>query len=276
MKTPSESQDFNKILSDIKSVKIQGAENVCKFGIQAYLLRPNKKAAKEILSIRPTEPLLQNAIKFLQKTESPSSASRKFLSNLKTAHTKTIKSGSKLIKNGMNIYSHCHSSTVIDILKYAHKTQKKSFVVYTTEVEPLLQGRMTAKDLAKSGIKTIIAPDLAAEQLLARCDLFLFGADAFTSSEVANKIGTSTLVKLAKLHGVPRYSCGIALKFAKKIKIEKRSAKEVWDEREKNIQPINPAFDRTKIKELSGIVSEFGVLPSREFVKKAKAKLKEL
>jgi len=111
-----------------------------------------------------------------------------------------------------------------------------------------LQGRKTAKDLAKSRIKVIIAPDMAAEQSLRKCDLFLFGADAFTKSLTINKIGTSTLVKLAKLHGIPRYSCGVSLKYANKIKIEKRSGKEVWDERNKNIQTINPAFDKTKVK----------------------------
>ncbi len=267
---------FNKILTDIKSIKIQGAENVAKAGIEAFLLEPNKKSTKKILAIRPTEPLLQNAIKILLKSLSPKRTAKKFLSNLKSSHEAIAKKGANLIKNDMNIYTHCHSSTVIDILKYAKKKQKKDFVVYTTEIEPLLQGRQTAKDLAKSKIKVIIAPDLAAEDSLKKCDLFLFGADAFTKSTVANKIGTNTLVRLAKLHNVPRYSCGVALKFTKKIKIEKRSSREVWDEREKKIEVINPAFDKTKLKNLSGVISEFGILTPKQFVKKAKEKLKSL
>ncbi|MFH1521940.1 MAG: hypothetical protein ABIF18_03195 [archaeon] len=267
---------FNKILADIKSIKIQGAENVAKAGIEAFLLEPNKKSAKKILAVRPTEPLLQNAIKILLKSSYPKKTAKKFLSDLKKSHEAITKRGAQLIKNDMNIYTHCHSSTVIDILKYAKKKQKKNFVVYTTEVEPLLQGRQTAKDLAKSKIKVIVAPDLAAENSLKKCDLFLFGADAFTKSVVANKIGTSTLVRLAKIHNVPRYSCGVALKFTKKIKIENRSSREVWDEREKKIEVINPAFDKTKLKELSGVISEFGNLTPKQFVKKAREKLKSL
>ena len=267
---------FDKILADIKSIKVQGAENVAKAGIEAFLLEPNKKSVKKILETRPTEPLLQNAIKILNKSQSPAKTAEKFLSNLKKSHKTIEKKGAQLIKNDMNIYSHCHSSTVIDILKYAKKKQKKNFVVYTTEVEPLLQGRQTAKDLAKAKIKVIVAPDLAAENSLKKCDLFLFGADAFTKSEVANKIGTNTLVRLAKLHNIPRYSCGVALKFTKKIKIEKRSAREVWDERNKKIEVINPAFDKTKLKELSGIISEFGILSPKQFVKMAKQKVKKL
>ena len=56
---------FNKILNDIKSVKIQGAENVCRAGIKAFLINPTKEGAKQILAQRETEPLLQNAISFL-------------------------------------------------------------------------------------------------------------------------------------------------------------------------------------------------------------------
>lgn len=269
-------KQFSKILSDIKSVKIQGAENVAKAGIKAFLLSPSKFAAKKILAVRPTEPLLQNAIKVLLKSDNPKETAKNFLSNLEKSHETISKKGAKLIKNDMNIYTHCHSSTVMDILKYAKKKQNKNFVVYTSEVEPLLQGRVTAKDLAKAKIKVIVSPDLAAEQSLEKCDLFLFGADAFTKSIVANKIGTSTLVNLAKDHNVPRYACGVALKITNKVKIEKRSGKEVWDERNKKIDVINPAFDKTKLKNLSGVISEFGILPSKQFVKKAKEKLKNL
>lgn len=275
MKKVTNSSAFDKILSDIKSVRIQGAENVSKAGVQAYLLRPNKISAKQILSTRPTEPLLQNAISLLQKSTNPKQTARKFLTELKVSHNKTIEKGASLIKNDMNIYTHCHSSTVIDILKYAKRKLKKNFVVYTTEVEPLLQGRKTAQELAKYKIKTIVAPDLAAEQSLSKCDLFLFGADAFSPKEVANKIGTSTLVRLAKIHNVPSYACGVSLKFTKKITIESRSGKEVWDERQKMIEVLNPAFDKTKLEDLSGVISEFGILGRKDFVKKAKEKLKE-
>ena len=264
---------IDELIKNIKSIKIQGAENVARGGIEALLLDPTKKTAKKILETRPTEPLMQNAIKILLKSKKPKLTAKKFLKDLKNSHEKIAKHGAKLIKDDMNIYTHCHSSTVIDILKYAKQKQKKKFVVYTTEVEPLLQGHATAKDLAKANIKVIIAPDLAAEQSLKMCDLFLFGADAFTKTEVANKIGTSTLVKLSKLHGVPRYCCGVSLKFTEKIKIEKRPSREVWNTRKIKIEVINPAFDKTKLKMLSGIISEFGILSTKQFVKKAKEKL---
>ena len=267
---------FNKILEDIKSVKIQGAENVAKAGIKAFLIDPTKSSAKKILATRPTEPLMQNAIKLLLKAKRPETAEKKFLKDLKKAHETTVRKGAMLIKNDMNIYTHCHSSTVIDILKYANKKRKKNFVVYTSEVEPLLQGRMTANDLAKAKIKVIVSPDLAAEQSLRKCDLFLFGVDAFTQNIVANKIGTNTLTRLAKIHNIPRYACGISTKFTKKIQLEKRPAQEVWDRRHEKIEVINPAFDKTKMQDISGIVSEFGILAPKQFVRKAEEKIKQL
>ena len=136
MKKKVNNSNFKRILTNIKSIKVQGAENVAKAGIKAYLLQPNKTSAKQIISLRPTEPLLQNAIKLLEKTKFKKRTANKFLTDLKKSHDKISKKGATLIKNNMNIYTHCHSSTVMDILKYAHKKQKKRFVVYTTEVEP--------------------------------------------------------------------------------------------------------------------------------------------
>ncbi|MDP2946885.1 MAG: hypothetical protein Q8N88_02110, partial [Nanoarchaeota archaeon] len=214
--------------------------------------------------------------KILLKSRDRESAAKNLIREIEKSHKIISSRGAKLIKNGMNIYSHCHSSTVIDILKFAKQQHKKKFTVYTSEVEPLLQGRKTALELAKLKIKVIVFPDLAAEHALRKCDLFLFGADAFTKKYVYNKIGTNTLVRIAKLYQIPRYSCGVSMKFSKKVTIEKRSGKEVWDERNKNITVENFAFDKTKLKDLSGVISELGILPSKKFIKEAKKKMKNL
>ena len=266
---------FERIISDIKTVKIQGAENIAKAAVQAYASNPTRHAANLILATRPTEPLMQKAIHLVHNSKNKEKAARIFLSKLKRDHEEISRRGAALIHDDMNIYVHCHSSEVIDILKYAKTKKKKNFVVYTTEVEPLLQGHMTAKDLAKAKIKVVIAPDLYAEKILSKCDLLLFGADAYTKKFVANKIGTSTLVKLARYYRIPRYSCAVTLKFTKKVKLENRPSAEVWDERDKKITVINPAFDTTPLEDLTGVVCEYGILHPREFVRRAKKSLKE-
>ena len=279
-KVPTPSK-FNRIIQDIRAVKIQGATNVAKEGIKAFLLKPTKTGAKHILKARPTEPLLQNAITHLQKAKSTTDRKKradKFLKQIKDSQKIIAKKGSSLIRTNTNIYTHCHSSTVIEILKYAKRKRKKHFIVYTTEVEPLLQGRQTARDLAKANIKTIVFPDMAAEQAMKKCDLFLFGADAFTKAGLANKIGTSTLCKLAKHFHVPAYSCSTSLKLIKRpnrLKLESRPSNEVWQDNSKKIDIINPAFDFVKKDLVKGVVSELGVLTFNQFIKQSKKNLKK-
>lgn len=276
--TKKKGSKFDKIIRDIKDIKIQGATDTAKAGIQAYLLKNDEESVKRILNARPTEPLLQNSIKILQKAKTKKqqqSKSKKIINYIKKSHQKIAVKGSTLIKKDMNVFSHCHSTTVIDLIKYAKRKRKKNFVVYTTEVEPLLQGRQTARDLAKAKIKVIVVPDLAAEQYLKKCDLLLFGVDAFTKKGLANKIGTSTLCRIAKHFHIPRYACGASLKFAKKVKLEKRKPSEVWRDNHKYIEVENPAFDFINKKLLTGVISEFGIQTYKQFTKSAQKQLND-
>jgi len=263
-------KEEERILQNIQSVKIQGASNIAKAGIGVYVKNPSRKLKREIISIRPTEPLLQNSLRILENSKDKKTTARKLVEYMDKSKLRIAINGARLVGQDINIFSHCHSSTVMEILKYAKRVKKKKFIVYTLEVEPLLQGRQTAKELAKEGIKVIVFPDLAAREAIKKCDLFLFGADAYTKKGVANKIGTETLCRLARELKIPAYSCGVSLKYTKKVKIEYRPGKEVWDERNENIKVINPAFDFTKKKYLSGVVSELGTLPFKEFIREAK------
>ncbi|MEM4719626.1 MAG: hypothetical protein QXG18_02070 [Candidatus Pacearchaeota archaeon] len=271
----SKEKKFWKIINNIKKIKIQGANNIAKAGIEAFLLFPDKKHAKEILSTRPTEPLLQNFIKILLKSKNPEKTAKMLFQYAENSQNSINREGLTLIKDEMKIYTHCHSSSVIELLKYAKKKGKK-FSVYTAEVAPLYQGRMTAKDLAKEGIVVYVTPDLSAENFLKKCDLFLFGADAYTRKYIYNKIGTNTLVKIASLYNVPSYSVGFTLKYTRNVKLEKRSGKEVWNEKNPLINVEYYSFDKIKGRSVTGIICESGILPYRIFRKVAKRNLREL
>jgi ribose 1,5-bisphosphate isomerase len=275
IKLSPEEKRFNKIISDIKSIKIQGANNVARAGIEAYTLFPDKTHAKKILATRPTEPLLHNSMKILAKSRDKMKTAKNLLKYMDSSQEKINRAGFNLIKQETKIFSHCHSSSLIGLLKYARKHGKR-FTVFTAEVEPLLQGRKTAKELARAGIKVVVMPDLAAEHFLRKCNLFFFGADAYTRRFIYNKIGTSTLVKLASLYQIPTYSVGFSLKYEKKVVLEKRSGKEVWDERNPNIFVENLPFDKLKGRSITGVISESGILRYNKFVKAARANLKTL
>ncbi len=257
---------FNKIYNDIKSLKIQGANNIALAGLNALKINDSPKAVKKILSARSTEPALRNAIMFSKLTDIETAKNY-----LKDSERKTILLGARLIKNGSKVFTHCHSTTVINTLKYA-KEQGKKFEVLNTETRPRYQGRITSQDLNKLKIKNTHYVDSGAEEAISQSDIVLLGADMITSKgEVANKIGSEMIAKLAKNYKTPVYILTSTWKYSpKKLKIEQRNTKEVWKKTNKYLTIKNPAFELVGPKYITAIVSGLGKLKPKKFVKKIK------
>ena len=259
---------FDKICKDIKSIKIQGARQVAVQGLEAYKLFPSEKTKKKLLSLRPTEPFLINVLKQAD-TLTPSILTKKIKQNQELINQQTF----KLIKKDSIIFTHCHSSTVISSLVYAKKRGKK-FEVYLTETRPLFQGRKTAKELKKKGIKVTMFVDAAASVALTKqqdtqdVDIVLLGADAITKKGTINKIGSGMFSQIAKANKIPVYILADSLKYVPKIKLEQRGSEEIWDT--KKIKIKNPAFELIKKKYITGIISELGTLSYKQFLKKVK------
>ena len=251
---------LNKIYSDIKKVKIQGATNIARAAVKIY----NGKNKKKLLSLRPTEPMLSNAINFADKI-----GKEKVLSHFSDAQEKINKNILGLIKSGNVIYTHCHSTNVVKALIYAHKKGKK-FSVVNTETRPLFQGRRTAKELSRAKIKVTTFVDSAMHEAIMKCDLVLLGADAILKRGAINKIGSDTIAELSQMHKKPLYIVADSWKFSpKNVKIEERDFHEVWKNAPKQIKIMNPAFAMIDKKYIRGIISEYGVLGFDKFVKKA-------
>lgn len=267
-------QSFEQILRDIKSVKIQGASNVAKAGLKALLLKHDTKSIKKIISVRPTEPLLRNMIKFALSFPNVKEGVKHALSYFPKTEKIISGYGKRIIKNNSVVCTHCHSTNVVKLLIKARKSGKK-FKVYLTETRPLYQGRRTALELAKAGIKVFYLTDLQARIGLKKSDIFLFGADTINADKkIANKVGTELFVDLAKQYGKRVYCVTQALKFdpetlthKMKRKLEVRSGKEVWDIKNKNITIINNAFEFVDAKKIDGIVTEFGTKKINSFIK---------
>ncbi len=257
---------LDKVVSDIKNLKIQGAENIAEAGLKAWSSAKDKKtAARKLISARPTEPMLQRVI-HIAASGVPVN---EILNKLKNDKNKIYKNGAKLIINGMKIFTHCHSSTVVGILKEANK-QGKKFEVHNTETRPLFQGRITAAQLAGAGIKVHHYVDSAAMQAMKNADLFLIGADAITQRGIYNKIGTGMFADTANCLGIPVYCCAHSWKFAKNVKVEERGGDEVWKGAPREINIHNPAFELAEKDLIKGIISEHGVLNYSDFLRKRK------
>jgi len=265
--------DFNSVVEGIKKLHIQGASAIAKAGILAFAryvksgndFKKDVEYAKlELFKARPTEPMLFNGINHIIKNAKSKDEFMGLAEKLvkeKNESEEIISSlGAKLVKNGMTIFTHCHSSSVIRILKKA-KEEGKNFNVVCFETRPLFQGRVTAKELTELGIKTTITIDSGMTEAFEEFppSLVLVGSDALTKSYFVNKIGTDTLANISKKHKVPFYVCTESFKFTDNIRIEQRKPEEIWDIPPKGLNIWNPAFDTTSNKLVKGFITEKGI-----------------
>ncbi|MEK6847213.1 MAG: hypothetical protein AABY16_03540 [Nanoarchaeota archaeon] len=260
---------FSKICRDIKSIKIQGAINVAKAGIKAYSLKPTKKAKNLLIHLRPTEPALFHALNIAEKI-SPEKALQHFDNAQNVINHYVF----NFIQYKSVIFTHCHSNTLANALIHTHKSGKR-FSVISTETRPLFQGRKTAKQLSKAGIKVIQITDSAVHEFIKNTNLVMIGADAVLNSGVINKTGSTTIAEIAHVHKKPFYVVADSWKFyPKNIKIESRHPKEVWNKSSKNLNIRNPSFELIPKNYITKIISEFGVQTHNQFIKSAKKSLK--
>ncbi len=273
--------NYQEIVEGIKSLKIQGAEKIAIAAVQAFALKLNEtqdpkllqQAEKELVATRPTEPALRNALKYcLMNYEKNPNVASYVIDYFKEAKEKIAEFGAKKISDGMIVFTHCHSSTVEDIIRKAHD-QGKKFSVYNTETRPRYQGRITAENIAKMGVPVTHFVDSAGRTYLKKADLFLFGCDAVTAEgKIFNKIGTEFLAEFASQQRIPTYSCTNSWKFDPETVhgfeevIEQRDPNEVWENPPKGITIMNPAFEITAPDILTGIITELGIFKPETLV----------
>lgn len=210
--------------------------------------------------------------------------------------------GAKLIRNGMNILTHCNAGWLafVDMGSatapmYAAQAQGKKFHVFCDETRPRSQGAtLTAWELAQQGISHHIIADNAAGHLMQRgnIDLVIVGSDRTLgrTGEVANKIGTYTKAVLAHRHKIPFYvaiplsTIDWEMKSGMDIPIEERNEVEVlgaWGINSKGRREHvrvanpgsharNPGFDVTPAELITGIITPAGIFKPQELWKNRK------
>ncbi|MFA5107428.1 MAG: translation initiation factor eIF-2B [Patescibacteria group bacterium] len=285
---------LDRVLRDIQTFKYQGATEVaratlnayCDFGVRLQLRRTTNwlsqmKAARNYLwrNNRPTEPLAQNGLRFVwdRVRRQPTKfilkrSTAEFLLLLVQTQERISLLGRALIQTGDKVYTHCHSSTVEQLLVKTH--EKKKFHVFASETRPLYQGHITAKKLQAKRIPVTIVVDGAGPFLVSEAsgkelmmDSVVIGADVISADgSIINKIGSYGLTLAASEQGVPVYIVCSLLKYSRSAAtpIERRSAKEVWADAPVGVNIINFAFDRVPAKNITRLVTEFGLIePSR-------------
>jgi methylthioribose-1-phosphate isomerase len=189
--------------------------------------------------------------------------------------------GAPLLPDG-TILTHCNAGalatggwgTALGVLRAAHLAGRP-IRVYADETRPFLQGaRLTAWELARSGLDVTVLTDGMAAALMARGEIqaVVVGADRIArNGDTANKIGTYGVALAARHHGLPffvaapRSTLDLATPTGAEIPIEERDPREVTHVGDRALVPPgvsvrNPAFDVTPAELVTAIVTEAGVL----------------
>jgi methylthioribose-1-phosphate isomerase len=186
-----------------------------------------------------------------------------------------------LVPDGATVLTHCNAGalatggigTALAPIYLAHEAGRH-VAVFVDETRPLLQGaRLTAWELAHAGVPCTLIADGAAGSLMrqAKIDIVIVGADRIAANgDFANKIGTYSLAVLALHHGVPFYCAApsstidCALADGDAIPIEQRAPDELKTLAGRLVAPagvaaLNPAFDVTPARYVTGFVTDRGV-----------------
>ena len=279
--------------SDIRDMKVRGAGRIARAGAlalaayaEAYTVRDLeqfrsdiRKASDTLLDSRPTAVSLWNGVhatvRGLKDAESFEAAreavitdGRRFAEESEKAVQRIARIGSKRIKSGDTLMTHCNSSAAIGVIAEAVR-QGKDIKVYATESRPWRQGILTVNDLSKAGVDVTLIIDSAVRTVMSRVDRVFVGADTITSSgSLINKIGTSQVAMAARECRAEFNVCSETYKFSPKtmfgdtVTIEERNIDEVVRPGEipEGVKVFNPVFDTTPARYIDNIITELGIM----------------
>ncbi len=293
-------RDHHQVADAIRDMAVRGAPAIGVAAAYGMMLAANNgedldAAAKELKATRPTAFDLFFAVDHMlarvREGEDPTEAAEEYANTIVERCRAIGEHGEHLIKDGARIMTHCNAGALATVdhgtalapIREAWRNGKKVFV-YVSETRPRLQGmKLTAFELLNEGIPHAIIPDGASGHFLREgVDIVIVGADRIAANgDFANKIGTFEKAVLAKELGVPFYTAAplstfdLSLKRGEDIPIEHRGEEEVTMMEGVRIAPqgckaLNPGFDVTPAKYVTGIITESGVLRPEDIARRLK------
>lgn len=292
------------VVRAIKTMVVRGAPAIGAAGAygivlalrQAATVEDYLEAAREIRNARPTavnlawavdrvmaaaQPLVDGGL-LPDAAEAALQEAHAIAAEDVAANAAIARTGAQLVPERGGVLTHCNTGdlatvsggTAFGILRQAHQ-DGKDIVVFADETRPRFQGlRLTAWELARSGVPVRVIPDGAAGWVMLQglVSAVFVGADRIAANgDVANKIGTYSVACLARDHGIPFYvaapvsTIDIRCPDGSCIPIEERDPAEVAGG--PDVPPLpggasvfNPAFDVTPADLVSGIITEKGLL----------------
>lgn len=236
------------------------------------------RAAEVLLNTRPTAVSLSNAIRMVMRyrgddLDSARSSLAKnaddFVERSLLAVERIGEIGSRRVRDGDTILTHCNSSVALSIIKTAFDSGK-DITVIATESRPRYQGHLTIKTLDGWGIDTELIVDSAVRTVINEVDEVIVGADVITANgSLVNKIGTAAIAlasheaRTSFMVAAETYKFSPQTLMGELVPIEMRAAEEVYPEISElsNVRVRNPAFDVTPHQYIDVICTEVGAIP---------------
>ena len=290
-------KDYRDVAEAIRNMTTRGAPSIgatAAYGMCLAAINGDdiEQAAKDIKAARPTANDLFYAVDYmlddLSKGKDPIGSADAYAQSMVDKCIKIGEYGGELIKDGYRLMTHCNAGALatVDVgtalapMRKAHG-DGKDFFVYVSETRPRLQGmQLTAWELLQEGIDHAIIPDGSSGHFIRKgVDMIIVGADRIAANgDFANKIGTFEKAVLAKEFNVPFYVAApistfdFNTKTGGDIVIEDRSEEEVTMVKGVRIAPIgckalNPSFDMTPARYVTGFITEKGILNPSEISK---------
>ncbi|HJY87018.1 MAG TPA: hypothetical protein VKE24_09295 [Candidatus Acidoferrales bacterium] len=169
-------------------------------------------------------------------------------------------------KRGSIVGTYSYSSTVVHALR---KARSEVSCVYCSESRPGLEGRRTARELARAGILTHFVTDAGLASYMDRAAALVVGADAVHESSFINKIGTVAMVSCALEQRKRVWVLADTSKFLPPEIVPPLTAScgpphQVWADPPKRVVVLNPYFECVPLREEVRILTERGWLsPAR-------------
>lgn len=288
---------YQKLIREIEGNNISGATTLTERGAEALaLLSEDSKAqstaefleellvaGRALIKAQPSMAPLFNLVNSvllrvdgladLEATkQAVKEASDGFTARLRQGMEEISQRAAQLIEGGATVMTHSYSSTVLRTLLRAREMGRR-FRVICTESRPMLEGQALARRLGEAGIETTLIVDAALCSLMptqrTRGHLALVGADSISISGLVNKTGTHGLALAAKTYQVPIYALCSTEKFWPSAlpslpTIETKDGSEIMTEPTENVEVINRYFDVTPLEYLAGIVTQRGILSTRD------------
>lgn len=270
-------------LDSIARDRHSGAAELAQRGIaavQGWLARNSVPAehqllliARALLKAQPSiAPMLRlaNAVALASAGSTPGTILRKHLERcrwiVRTAPRTIARRFAQRVRRERpsRIVTYSYSSTVLRALAAA-----RAHVPYVicSEGRPALEGRATARVLARAGIQVEFTSDAALTDAVASGGLLVLGADAVLRLGFVNKVGTPALVQLAVAAKMPVWVVADSLKFwpegPASARFWRRTPNEpgtMWKKPPRNVRVANPVFALTPYRRGLWFLTERGWL----------------